>query len=122
LYNYDGSLGILYGGGTFLKYTPNVGIKAEEPLVESHSSISNIHISPNPTEATSTLTLELQTAGVLTITLNDLLGAELFELHNAFTDAGTFTKTFSIEALPQGVYYLKIKHNGTTKIEKVIRY
>ena len=76
---------------------------------------------PNPTEATSTITLDWQAAGNLKITLNDLLGRELFELHNAFEDTGTFTKTFSIEALPLGVYYLKIIHNGNIKIEKVIR-
>jgi len=76
---------------------------------------------PNPTDGTTTLSLELESAGNLTITLNDLLGSELFELHNAFTDVGTFTKTFSMEKLPVGVYYLKIIHNGNTKVEKVIK-
>ena len=52
---------------------------------------------PNPTEATSTLTLELQTAGVLTITLNDLFCAELFEIHNAFIDTGNSQKHFLLK-------------------------
>ena len=76
---------------------------------------------PNPTTATSTLSLDLEQAGILTITLNNLLGEELLELHNGFVDTGTYTQTFSIETLPIGVYYLKIIHNGNVKVEKVIR-
>ena len=84
-------------------------------------TIANLHLSPNPTDATTTLSLDLETAGNLKITLNDLLGCELLELHNAFEDTGIFTKTFYIEALTLGVYYLKIIHNGNIKIEKVIK-
>jgi hypothetical protein len=91
------------------------GISIEE------KTITNLQIAPNPTAATSTLTLDLQTSGSLKITLNDLLGAELFELHNSFEDIGTFTKTFSLETLPKGVYFLKISHNGNVRMEKVVR-
>ena len=97
--------------------------KFEEPetSITEFPTITNTLVSPNPADETTTLSLELDVAGKLTITLIDLLGAELFELHNAFTDAGPFTKTFSIEKLPVGVYYLKIIHNGNTKVEKVIK-
>ena len=94
---------------------------AEYNSVEEPSTITNLQISPNPTNNTSTLTLGLETAGCLIIALNNILGQELFELYNAFTDATTFTKTFSIAELPIGVYYLKITHNGNVKVEKVIR-
>ena len=83
--------------------------------------IQNIAIFPNPTNATSTLTLDLEKAGNLKITLEDLLGSELLELHNTFEDTGTFATTFSLETFPTGVYFLKINHNGNVKMEKVIR-
>jgi len=51
-----------------------------------------------------------------------MLGQELFELHNAYTDADTFIKSFSIEELSIGMYYLKIIHNGNVKIEKIMKY
>ena len=107
-------VGILLNTGHFLFYDPTVGI--EEPSI-----ITKLQVAPNLTSATSTLTLDLETQGSLIITLNDLLGQELSELHNAFTDAGTFTKTFSIADLPIGIYYLKIFHNGNLKVEKVIK-
>jgi hypothetical protein len=84
--------------------------------------IKDLLISPNPTDALSTLTLDLLTSGYLTVTLNNLLGQELFEVYDGFVDIGTFRREFSIEHLPTGVYYLKISHNGNVTIEKVIKY
>ena len=102
----------------YFKITEQVSIKeVDNDLLKEYK----VSIYPNPTSATSTLTLDLETQGSLIITLNNLLGQELSELHNAFTDAGTFTKTFSIADLPIGIYYLKIFHNGNLKIEKVIK-
>jgi hypothetical protein len=85
------------------------------------TAITNLQLSPNPTEATSTLMLDLETAGNLHIILSNTLGQDLFEIHNNFETEGTFSKTFSIETLPTGVYFIKINHNGNFKIEKVIR-
>lgn len=85
------------------------------------SFIKSIKIIPNPTKEIATITFDLETAGNLNITLTDLLGNELFELHNEFTQEGTFSKTFSLETFPVGVYYIKITHNGNVKIEKLIR-
>ena len=90
-------------------------------LYIADAQIQHIIVFPNPTNATSTLTFDIASSGNLTITLTDLLGAELFELHNAFTDAGVFVKTFSIEALPVGIYYLKINHSGNIRMEKVVK-
>jgi hypothetical protein len=40
------------------------------------------------------------------------------QLHNTFTDAGRFTKTFSTANLPTGVYYLKILIGKDLKVKK----
>jgi hypothetical protein len=53
----------------------------------------NCIISPNPTNSTSTVTLYLNDVGNLTVTLNNVLGQELMELHSDFTDTKIFTKT-----------------------------
>ena len=83
--------------------------------------ISGITITPNPTHNGTTLTFTLLTSGNLTITLVDLEGKELVEIHNAQTEAGEFTKTFSMSKFPKGVYFIKIKHNGNIKTEQIIR-
>jgi hypothetical protein len=49
-----------------------------------------------------------------------LITLELQLLHNAFVDADTFTKSLTTNALPKGVYYLKIQIGGDIKVEKVV--
>jgi DNA topoisomerase IB len=65
--------------------------------------------------------MDVLEAGDLEITLIDLAGAERMQLHKDFTNTGQFTKTFSLAPFPQGMYYLRIKHNENVKMEKVIR-
>ena len=88
-----------------------------EETIKNHT----VNIYPNPTVSDFTVSFDLETAGNLTVTLNDILGQELFEIYNAFTVEGNFTKPFSLKELPIGVYYLKIVHNGNVRVEKVIR-
>jgi len=114
----------------YLGTKPIIGSSQNDPIFwrEKNTSILepllislSLQVFPNPTEAHTTVTVDLATAGNLTVTLNNLLGQELFEIHNDFADAGEFSRTFSLKELPIGVYYLKISHNGNVKVEKVIR-
>ena len=86
-------------------------------------TVKNLQVSifPNPTSNSATVSFDLETAGNLTVTLTNILGQELFEIYSGFANAGIFTQTFSMEALPIGVYYLKISHNGNVAVEKVVR-
>ena len=92
-------------------YFPVLTIVYETDIVNGikEIAINNLKVFPNITNDNVTLTLDLETAGNLNITLIDLLGNEIYKLHNNFVDAETFIKTFSIEALPVGVYYIILK-------------
>jgi hypothetical protein len=92
---------------------PEVGIN--EPSALSYSKLY-----PNPTTSNSTITLELAEAAQVHISLNDMLGREIKQIYNAFTDAGTFTHSFATQDLPKGIYYLKIFIGGEVKVEKVV--
>jgi len=125
--------------GTLPSTIPNICFRGEYPPVVSkcaenctkpeqpQSATSVVEtviissVSPNPTTNGTTLTLEVLTAGILNIKLVNVEGRELMELHNAHTEVGEFTKNFTMSNLPQGVYYLRISHNGNVKMEKVIR-
>ena len=91
-----------------------IGIKEEAPI--------NCFVSPNPANKDVTLTLYLADACNLDITLNNILGQEIIKIHNGFVDAGTFIKTFSIEALLTGMYYIQyIENNNIVKNIKLIK-
>jgi len=81
----------------------------------------NCIINPNPANETASLTLHFNDAGFLSVTLNNILGQEVMELHNAFLDTKIFVKTFSLSDLAKGMYYLKIIHNGNVRVEKIIK-
>lgn len=87
----------------------------------NESLVESIRITPNPINEVATLTLTLETEGNLKIGLNDLLGNEILEIYNGFNNTGTFTKPFSIKALPSGMYFLKVLYNGNTITKKVVK-
>ncbi|MDR0926510.1 MAG: T9SS type A sorting domain-containing protein [Ignavibacteria bacterium] len=93
----------------------NVGI--EEIFLKTDF---NSKLYPNPATDNTTLTLELQQASQVRISLNDMLGREIKQIYNAFTDAGTFTHSFATTDLPKGIYYLKIFIGGEVMVEKVV--
>ena len=103
----------------------NERIWEEEPLSIPYSNSltteNDIHIYPNPTTNGTTLSFTVLTSGDLNIKIVNVEGQELLELHNAHTDAGEFTKTFSMSKFPAGVYFIKINHNGNIKTEQIIR-
>jgi len=104
-----------------IAYSNEVSFTTDKKVSILEQIITNLLVAPNPTSAHTTVSVDLETAGNLTVTLNNMLGQELLEIYNGFTVEGTFTKTFSLKELPIGVYYLKIVHNGNVKVEKVIR-
>ena len=89
--------------------------------VLSKTSLSHINLSPNPTHSISTLQLDLDSSGDLYISLTSLSGSEVIDIYRGYSDTGLFTKTFSIDNLPKGVYFLNVLHNGELKIEKIIK-
>ena len=84
-------------------------------------SVMDIQIIPNPTNNETKISFDLQESGNLSVILVDISGQALMNIHNAFSKAGKFTTAFSVGALPAGVYYLKITHNGNTKVEKIVK-
>ena len=87
--------------------------------IEEH--INNFILSPNPTSDNITISMDIIESGNIGISLTDISGAELMQLHSSFEDAHTFSKTFSIKHLPTGMYFLQISHNGIVRTEKIVK-
>jgi hypothetical protein len=107
-------LAILLENGYFLYYSLNT------TGIEENNYLTATKLYPNPTTSNSTITLELAEAAQVNITLCDILGREIKQIYNAFTDAGTFTHSFATQDLPKGIYYLKIFIGGEVMVEKVV--
>ena len=83
--------------------------------------ISNFNATPNPTKDIITINMDILQAGNVDISLVDIVGCELMQIHNAFEYTETFTKTFSIETLPKGAYFLKIIHGENVRLKKIVK-
>ncbi len=100
-------------GDTTYRAVRVVGIS--EPTI-----YTNILLSPNPANSTTTLSLDLEKAGNLQITLTNITGQEVLQLYNSFADIGAFTKVFSVADLPSGTYFIRMQLGDNTKYEKLI--
>ena len=86
----------------------------------SEDLLSHSSIYPNPASDRSFISLDISESCELKITLSDILGREILDVHNGFVDSGNFTKSINTSNLSKGVYFLKISIGKDYKVEKFI--
>lgn len=77
------------------------------------NKINDFKIYPNP--ATSQITLETNTINNVQLTICNLSGQELIK-----QQAKSGKQEVDVSVLPSGVYFVKILHSNTIKVEKII--
>jgi hypothetical protein len=102
------------------QYYAVVGRLYDLTSINEPSALLSSLLYPNPTSDNASITLDLQQASQVNIVLIDMLGRELQQIYEGLADAGTFTQSFSTNALPKGIYYIKIQIGGDVKVEKVV--
>jgi len=109
------------GDGTGKPYvwksiTVYVGIEEITDIIKNIT----VNVFPNPTIDFVKINFELEKSCNVKIILCDILDKEITELHNDFTNEGLFNKTFTVENLSKGVYFLKILIDGKYITEKIV--
>ncbi|MBK7632136.1 MAG: T9SS type A sorting domain-containing protein [Ignavibacteriales bacterium] len=74
---------------------------------------------PNPFNPTTTINFNLPQAGMVRLTLYNILGQEIRKLVNEYSEAGTHTVNFNANDLNSGMYIYKIEANGLTQTRKM---
>src|SRR6185312_1634843 len=88
---------------------------------QAESKALSANIYPNPVSNSMSLTLNMKESGVLTAELYSMDGKMVRMLeNNSQTTAGTFEKTYELNDLPKGIYFLRINANNITETRKVI--
>jgi len=78
---------------------------------------------PNPFNESTVFSFKLRTAGLITLTVNDILGKPVATLlNNKWMEIGKYVETFNPAGLnlPSGVYYFSLKGNGINRQRKMI--
>jgi len=91
-------------------------------LPEMEKSIQEITISsyPNPFNLTTTIEYSIQSAGLVTLKIYDILGTEVAELVNVAKEAGYYSVTFNASELPSGIYFYTLTSGNFMATKKLI--
>ena len=76
------------------------------------SSLQNCTIYPNPAKENLTIEFELVAGSAIQICLIDLTGRQIAMLFSEELQKGDFKRNFKLNAVPQGVYTVKISSTG----------
>ena len=74
---------------------------------------------PNPFNPTTTIGFNLQEAGIVKLTLFNILGQELRTLVNEYKESGVHTINFDASDLNSGMYIYKIESGSFTQTRKM---
>ena len=75
---------------------------------------------PNPFNPTTTIRYDLPKAGMVRLTVYDVLGRQVAKLINSQQSAGSHVVTFNASGLSSGVYFYRLKANNRTIIKKMM--
>ena len=75
---------------------------------------------PNPFNPSTTIRFALNDAGIVNLTVYDVVGRQVANLVNGYRDAGQHDVTFDGSNLASGLYWYRLTANGQTSTAKMI--
>ncbi|MGA2297852.1 MAG: YCF48-related protein [FCB group bacterium] len=120
-YIFIGSTGSSGFCNLYKKVIHSVIIKGVEE--DFTGTINNVNVYPNPANNKIYISYNLTTNRNVSISINDVLGNEVYLYSTGQRYAGQNNENIDLSALPQGVYYLKLSTgaNAMTRIIEVVR-
>ncbi len=75
---------------------------------------------PNPFNPSTTIYYGLKEAGMVSLKVYNMLGAEVATLVNEYKPAGSFNVSFDASTLSSGIYFYKLETNNYVQVNKMI--
>jgi PKD repeat protein len=88
--------------------------------IDDHGQLPALHVYPNPSTGLFTMEALGATNGAIQIEISDLLGRLVYSEKNTSKN-GSLQKELDIKEQPDGIYFLTIKHQGYSKVMKLIK-
>ncbi len=89
--------------------------------ISASDLVTSSSVFPNPiVTGGAQLSLELKQACDVRIVLSDVLGREKLNVFSGFLEEGRFTKSFDVEGLANGVYFIKTSIGDKFIVDKLI--
>ncbi|MFM2225323.1 MAG: hypothetical protein RJA07_1525 [Bacteroidota bacterium] len=81
--------------------------------------ISKFNVYPNPSNSSTTISINLTTTSFVAANLFDVAGKQVATVLDEKNATGNISKTFSTANLPNGIYLLKVNANGIISEQKL---
>ena len=75
---------------------------------------------PNPFNPTTTIEYSMPEAGIVKVSIYNILGQEITTLVNQFKSQGSHKVTFDAKNLPSGIYFYKMESNSFVQTKKLM--
>lgn len=95
------------------KYLETLEIKIENTVPNKLELFQNY---PNPFNPITNIKYELNTEGIVTLKVYNLLGKEIRTLINEYKNPGRYDVEFNAEGLPSGIYFYRLTSNGEHRL------
>jgi len=93
-------------------------VKATGSAVPENYTLSQNY--PNPFNPSTTFTFSMSKAGLVTLSVYDMLGREVATLGNNVAEAGTHSITWNATGMSSGVYFYKMHTASFTSLKKMV--
>jgi hypothetical protein len=116
-----------FGAGNAVNYyvgwstAPYISLNFDPTLSLFENNVEGTFtLAPNPTNGSSTLTIDAKTSGEAIVTITDMSGKQA-SVANASLFVGENSINLSTENLTSGVYFVNVDFQGATKAMKLIK-
>jgi hypothetical protein len=89
-------------------------------IAEKELSANDVAVYPNPTGGNTTLSVNVEAAGMAEISVFNTTGMKIMELFNGRMQAGERRINFNVRSLPQGIYFIRMVLSGKVYSKKLI--
>ena len=112
LFLYDGSENAFEERGTF---SYNILINTDPAIITKDFTLS-----PNPTQGNITLDFTLETSADATLSIHNMLGAEVMTLNMGTLVSGSHIQSIKMDNLANGIYVVYLKADGDSISKKIV--
>lgn len=94
-------------------------VNAQKVGVKENDVVAITSLYPNPTKDQTTIALNLKQAGVVKVSVLNLIGQEVTSVNAGNLGTGSQNVTLNLSALNPGVYFVNVNVNGQSTTQKI---
>jgi photosystem II stability/assembly factor-like uncharacterized protein len=116
--NNDKLLAGTYGRGMFWLDVNKLSVR--QPVTAPEGTVTIASISPNPLSVQGTVSLEIASPTLVTLTLYDAAGRPVRIIEKTYMDAGKRDISFSAADLARGTYFVTVTADGISRSQRIV--